>query len=88
MLGNENKIGSRTGVESKRRSGEEDVGEWDSKAQREGILPISMLIPFACYISYPLWCIAGEEVPIIGSMQLLPQHITAPQNRDHMCQKN
>lgn len=46
MLGNENKIGSRTGGESKRRSGEVDVGEWDSKAQREGILPISMLIPF------------------------------------------
>lgn len=67
MPGNKNKtqVGSRTGGENKRRSGEVDV----AKPQREGILPISMLIPSAFYISHPLWCFAGKEFPIIGSMQ-------------------
>lgn len=66
MSGNENKthVGNQTGGD--------EICECMPcrRAQREGILSISILIPFAISIWYCLWCLANKETSQ-ASMQCL-----------------
>lgn len=94
MPGNENKtqVGGQTGGENKRRSGEVELMVVSvnicvcmscCRAQREGVLSISMLIPFPFYIWYYSWCFGDKGISYHRiSAVLLLQYITASQSTD------